>query len=112
VRLFVVSPKLAHSGVEAGRAVRWPVLQRFGELARRGRAVLKVVCQRPEDVTEAAALGASAGFPRSAVWVMPEGTTAERVTAGLRRLTEPALTLGLNVSGRQHVLTWGDERGH
>jgi 7-carboxy-7-deazaguanine synthase len=111
VRLFVVSPKLAHSGVAPARAVDWAVLRRFGQLAVQGRAVLKVVCQRRDDLADAAAIGATAGFPRPACWIMPEGTTAEQVTAGLQLLTEPAVALGLNVSGRQHVMTWGNERG-
>ena len=111
VGLFVVSPKLAHSGQSRERAIRWPVLRTFGELARRGRAVLKVVCRDLGDLADAGAIGETAGWPRSSVWVMPEGTTARAVTSGLRALTEPALALGFNVTGRQHVLTWGEERG-
>ena len=111
VRLFVVSPKLSHSGMDAARAIDWPVLRSFAELAKAGRAALKIVCQVPEDVAEASALAVTAGFPRSACWIMPEGITAAAVLGGLQVLTEPALALGLNVTGRQHVLTWGEERG-
>lgn len=111
VRLFAVSPKLEHSGMKRDRAIRWPVLRTFGDLARRGRAVLKVVCRDLGDLADAGAIAVTAGFPRSSVWVMPEGTTAAAVTSGLRDLTEPALAMGFNVTGRQHVLTWGEERG-
>ena len=106
MRLFVVSPKLAHSGVEPGKAVVWPVLKRFGQLAVQGRAALKVVCQQRTDLAEAAAIGATAGFPRSACWITPEGTTAEKVAAGLQLLTEPAVALGLErvrAAARDHL---------
>lgn len=112
VSLFAVSPKLPHSGVEASRAIKWPALRAFAALARVGRAYLKIVCRTREDIADAAALASTAEFPPGSAWVMPEGTTPAVVVERLRELTGPAIALGLNITSRQHVLTWGDERGH
>ncbi len=111
VGLFVVSPKLSHAGLEHARAIRWPTLRVFARLADQGKAALKIVCRTAGDVADAAAIADTAGIPHGMTWVMPEGTTAAAVVAGLGVITGPAVALGLNVSGRQHVLTWGDERG-
>jgi hypothetical protein len=42
---------------------------------------------------------------------MPEGVTDEGVTAGLRAVADETLRRGWNLTGRLHVLLWGDRRG-
>lgn len=110
--LFVVSPKLAHAGMGLDKTIRFGVLRHFAALALRGQAALKVVVRDEADVARAATIARQAGWPRSACWVMPEGTTPGAVTARLKAITPAALLHGLNVTGRQHVMVWGSERGH
>jgi 7-carboxy-7-deazaguanine synthase len=104
---FNVSPKLANSGVAADRAVRPAALAALAGLGDRGRAVFKFVVTGPGDLDEVAAFD----LPPALVWVMPEGTTAEVVTERLRALADPVLARGWHLTGRLHVLLWGDQRG-
>lgn len=109
IDLFVVSPKLAHAGVE--KAIVPAALSAFADLADLGQAVLKVVCRSRADVTEAIALADAFEFPLSKLWVMPEGTDAQTISARSGELAEAALEAGVNFTTRLHVLLWGSERG-
>lgn len=111
VDLFVVSPKLASSGVSKTKAWREPALARFVELARDGRAVFKFVIGGMVDLDEAVALVDHLDAPAGAVWAMPEGRDAETVARRGRWLADRVLARGWNLSGRLHVTLWGDERG-
>lgn len=108
---FNVSPKLAHSAVPADRRIVPAALR---ALAGSGAAVFKFVARADQlgqgDLYEIDALVDQFGL--DPVWVMPEGTSPEAVAAGLRRLAEPVIARGWNVSGRLHLLIWGDARGH
>lgn len=108
---FNVSPKLAHSGVPAAQRL---VPAALHALAGSGAAVFKFVARAdPLGLGDLHEIDALVGqFGLDPVWVMPEGTSAETVAAGLRRLAEPVIARGWNVSGRLHLLIWGDERGH
>lgn len=108
VEYFAVSPKLPSA--EAGPAIALPVLREFALLGWQ-RAGFKVVVSNLDELAEAAALFDDIGVERRARWVMPEGITHDRVEAGLVELTEAALAHGFNVTGRQHVMLWGNERG-
>lgn len=101
-----VSPKLANSGVAAGVRIRPDAL---AALLATGRAVFKFVVTGEGDLDEVAALVADHHL--EPVWLMPEGTDAATVLDRLRRLADPALARGWNVTPRLHVLLWGDERG-
>jgi 7-cyano-7-deazaguanosine (preQ0) biosynthesis protein QueE len=103
---FNVSPKLAGSGVAADQRIRSAAL---ASLRDTGKATFKFVIAMPGDVEELAALQKEHRL--APIWVMPEGTTAERVVDGLRALAEPALVHGWNLTPRLHVLLWGDQRG-
>jgi 7-carboxy-7-deazaguanine synthase len=100
VELWVVSPKLASSGVPLLRRI---VPEALAALRRTGQAAFKfVVCDVQADVAEIAALvDAHALTP---VWVMPEGTTVAAVLAGTAALLGPASERGWNISTRLHVL--------
>lgn len=101
VDLWVVSPKLANSGMDYSRRI---VPRALAALAGTGRAVFKFVVTDPaRDLDEIEQLVAQ--YQLDPVWVMPEGTTAETVLAGMNALYAPATARGWNVSTRLHILT-------
>jgi 7-carboxy-7-deazaguanine synthase len=99
---FNVSPKLGNSGNPIDRRHQPDVLR---ALEATGKAVFKFVVTGPHELDEVAAFGVAP------VWVMPEGTTAERVRAGLAALADPVIERGWNLTTRLHVELWGDKRG-
>jgi 7-carboxy-7-deazaguanine synthase len=99
---FNVSPKLANSGVSMDRRRKTDVLRTLQDT---GKAIFKFVVCEPSDLDEIAELGVEP------VYVMPEGTDADIITARLRKLAEPVLARGWNLTPRLHVLLWGDRRG-
>jgi 7-carboxy-7-deazaguanine synthase len=101
---FNVSPKLANSGNPVERRYKADVLRAFVET---GKAVFKFVVTRPEELDEVAAFG----LPDASVWIMPEGTSAERVREGLAALAESVIERGWNITTRLHVELWGNTRG-
>ncbi|MGB3444889.1 MAG: 7-carboxy-7-deazaguanine synthase QueE [Actinophytocola sp.] len=101
VDLWVVSPKLANSGVGYSRRIVPPAL---AALQDTGRAVFKfIVTDVASDFSEIGELIDTFGLKR--IWVMPEGDTPEKVLAGTAAIHEPALERGWNVSTRLHTLT-------
>jgi organic radical activating enzyme len=106
VSMFSVSPKLANSGVSLERRIRPEALAAF---AACGKAVFKFVACGTGDLDEAGELAARFGL--APVWIMPEGTTADRVLAGMRELADGVLERGWNLTGRSHVLIWDGARG-
>ena len=102
VERFNVSPKLANSGVDAGKAIVPDVLRAF---AATGKAVFKFVVMGREDLDEIAALGVEP------VYVMAEGTTPDAVLATTRAVADDVSARGWHLTTRLHVLLWGDERG-
>lgn len=103
---FNVSAKLANSGQRAADRIRGDVLAAF---AATGKAVFKFVAASVADLDEISALVPLLGG--RPVWVMPEGRTETAVVHGLRALAGPVIERGWNLSGRLHVLAWGDQRG-
>lgn len=100
VDLWVVSPKLANSGIEYSRRI---VPAALASLNATGRAAFKfVVTDPPADFDEISCLVDDLGL--SEVWVMPEGSTREEVLAGMDAIHAPALARGWNVSTRLHTL--------
>lgn len=108
VEHFTVSPKLANSGVDPRKAVVPDALRAF---VATGKAAFKFVVAAVPDLDEVATLVETNGIDPATVYVMPEGTTAEAVLGGLRRLAEPTCARGWHLTARLHVLLWGDERG-
>ena len=111
VTRFNVSPKLAHAGDPPERRLVPAALQQFSDLARAGRATLKVVVRTEADVAAAAALGGLYGWPNGSVYVMAEGTTAAQLLPRQRLLAQAALDNGVGMTTRLHSLLWGQERG-
>jgi len=106
VRRFNVSPKLAHSGVPAGKRINaGPLLA----LLRSGRSVFKFVVRGPDDLDEIRAL--VDGYGLAPIYVMPEGTDADEILRRMRSLTSLVLARGWNLTPRLHILLWGEKRG-
>jgi 7-carboxy-7-deazaguanine synthase len=101
-----VSPKLANSGIAAADRIRPGAL---AALRDTGRAVFKFVVTDESDLDEIAALVEADDL--APVWVMPEGTDSATLTERARRLAQPVLDRGWNLTPRLHVLLWGDQRG-
>lgn len=105
---FNVSPKLASSGVDADQRI---VPDALSALAQ-ANSVYKFVItseHREADLAEADQLADTYGLRR--VWLMPEGTTRDAVSAGLHALAEPALKRGWGLTTRLHVELWENEHG-
>ena len=101
VDLWVVSPKLANSGMTYSARIKPEALS---ALAATNRAVFKFVVTEPDrDLDEIAQLAQE--HQLAPVWVMPEGTTQQKVLAGMDALYGPATARGWNVSTRLHILT-------
>jgi organic radical activating enzyme len=105
---FVVSPKLANSRQPERARLRWEVL---GEFAVLPIAHFKFVASSPRDLEEVDQIAARLELAPERVWVMPEGTSARAVIDGMRALAPAVYGRGWSLSGRTHVLLWGDERG-
>ncbi|MFI7104144.1 7-carboxy-7-deazaguanine synthase QueE [Streptomyces sp. NPDC050161] len=106
---FNVSPKLSvfGAGMPHGKRIVPAALRAFQES---GLARFKFVVKDPSvELAEISALETAYGL--DPVWVMPEGTTADAVLAGMRALAGPVSERGWHLSTRLHVLIWGDERG-
>lgn len=111
VNLFAVSPKLANAGRHRGH--QNPALAPGWDVAyQAGLAHLKIVCRTEDDVTKAAALARTYGWPPHLTWVMPEGTTSDALATRWPVIAAAAAQHGINATHRLHVLAWADERGH
>jgi len=108
VDLFVVSPKTANSGVDMRARRRTGVLAEFAQMPA---AMFKFVVADPLDLVEVCDMVMSLGLRAPRVWIMPEGTTAERVTDRSRSLAPLVAARGFNLGTRLHVMLWDDTRG-
>jgi 7-carboxy-7-deazaguanine synthase len=101
-----VSPKLANAGMTNERCYRPDVLRAFEAT---GRAVFKFVVTDPAELDEVEAIVEECGL--TDVWIMPEGTDASVITAGMARLAGDVIDRGWHLTPRLHILIWGDRRG-
>lgn len=108
VDLFVVSPKLAHSGNDKEVALKDPALATFAALEI---AVFKFVARARSDIDEAAALLRPLGVAPSRVMIMPEGTDSETLRQRAATLAPAILAHGFAYSDRLHVHLYGARRG-
>ena len=104
---FSVSPKF----MATHKPGQNPLLADWSASLRHHRAVLKFVVTCPDDIDAAVVYATKFGWPLWRVWVMPEGTTPEKLLDGFDAIVERAAKLGVNVSQRLHVLAFGNKRG-
>lgn len=108
VDLFMVSPKLAHSGNPAGLALKGEALQ---ALAALDTAAFKFVARTEADVFTVAMLADDLELPNERVWIMPEGVESAALTARGRGLAAAVAAHGFNYSDRLHIHLFGQKRG-
>ena len=108
VDLFMVSPKLAHSGNAPALALRARPLAAFAALEK---AVFKFVARSPADLDEVAALGEQHAIPANRIMIMPEGTDSETLIERGAALADAVLARGYGLSDRLHIHLFGDTRG-
>ncbi|MEM4167764.1 MAG: 7-carboxy-7-deazaguanine synthase QueE [Candidatus Caldarchaeum sp.] len=104
---FIVSPKLANSGMPEHQRIYPEVLKSFVET----NAWFKFVVSTEDCIAEVKDIVSTIGIPTSRVFIMPEGINATSQLTTLRTLAESILSSGFNISPRLHILIWGDERG-
>ena len=103
---FNVSPKLSSFGVDEAKSIMPAVLK---ALAASGRAAFKFVAATVVDLDRIAELADAHRLVP--VWVMPEGTTAEAITAATRVLADAVAARHWHFTTRLHVLAFTDARG-
>lgn len=103
---FNVSPKIATFGIDEAKSIVPTALE---ALAQSGRAVFKFVAGTAGDLDRIAELADAHRL--TPVWVMPEGTTAEAITATIRVLADAVAARGWHLTTRLHVLAFEDARG-
>ncbi|WP_030390293.1 7-carboxy-7-deazaguanine synthase QueE [Streptomyces sp. NRRL S-241] len=103
---FNVSPKIASFGMDEAKSVVPAVLEKF---AASERAAFKFVASSVADLDHIAELAHAHRL--APVWVMPEGTTAEAITATTRVLADAVATRHWHFTTRLHVLAFADTRG-
>lgn len=112
VDMFVVSVKLAHAGDSDEARIKWEAIFKFAELAEQGKAIFKFVAKDSCDFEEIREIVDAACIPAEAIYIMPEGVTAETQLDGMRRIVDFVIEEGWQLSPRLHTLIWGLERGH
>jgi 7-carboxy-7-deazaguanine synthase len=107
---YSISPKLENAGKhkpkQSAFVPLWPADIRYG-----GTSCLKFVCENAADVAAAAHYGDKLGWRRDTMWMMPLGTTAHELLKRWPEICEAAISEGVNVTQRLHVLAFGDTRG-
>lgn len=108
VDLFMVSPKLAHSGNGADLALKPAALRAH---AANPRAVFKFVAQSVDDLDQVTAIASTYAIPAARIYVMPEGTTSAALRERERTLKPATLARGWSYSDRLHIHMFGEKRG-
>lgn len=103
---FNAGLKLASSAVPRKKRIKPDAIR---QLQASGQARWKFVVCGPGDLDEIDGLQREFGLTE--IWLSPEGTTPAAITGQLRLAADAALARGWNLTVREHVLIWGDERG-
>lgn len=108
VSAFVVSPKLANSGMRASLRLKPDVLR---ALDATGRAWFKWVVASESDVEEVAAVVREVGLSPERQVLMPEGTTSSVLRERAPAVAGWAVERGWRFSDRLHIHLFGEGRG-
>lgn len=111
ISLYVVSPKLAHSGDSLGARLNETALTSFAHRAWDGQAIFKFVAQAVSDLEQVQEIVQKYRIPRETVWVMPEGYEQETHLKNLQAIADAVVARGWNLTTRLHLLAWGQKRG-
>jgi organic radical activating enzyme len=102
-----VSPKLPHSGISFDKGINIDVLREFNDLD----ADFKFVVSREEDIELISDIQHIVEIHGSNIWIMPEGRSADEITAELPQWFSVCADNYWNLSTRLHVLAFNDKRG-
>lgn len=108
VDLFMVSPKLGHSGNAPEVALNPISLAAF---ARLDKAVFKFVARDGGDIALIQDLAWQHGIAASRIYVMPEGTHSDVIIARGSKLIQSVIDAGFNYTDRLHIHLFGEKRG-
>ncbi|MFD6967864.1 7-carboxy-7-deazaguanine synthase QueE [Streptomyces sp. NPDC059949] len=103
---FNVSPKIASFGMDEALSVVPAALKAF---VASGQAAFKFVASSVADLDRIAELAHTHRL--APVWVMPEGTTADAITATTRVLANAVAARHWYFTTRLHVMAFADARG-
>jgi 7-carboxy-7-deazaguanine synthase len=103
---WTVSPKLQSSGNALERRYKPDVLHQYD---KRG-ADFKFVVADGFDLTEVGTIQADLNINPCRIWIMPEGITGDEVLRKARIIAPEVLERGWNLTLRDHVLMYNDER--
>ncbi|MGW3165798.1 7-carboxy-7-deazaguanine synthase QueE [Streptomyces sp. NPDC001142] len=103
---FNVSTKIASFGMDEAKSVVPAALEAF---VASGRAAFKFVASSVADLDRIAELADAHRL--APVWVMPEGTAADAITATTRVLADAVAARRWHFTTRLHVLAFADARG-
>jgi hypothetical protein len=104
---WTVSPKLANSGNPKERRYIPHVLEAYNDKG----ADFKFVIRIASDLNEVEDIVAAIEIPPQRVWIMPEGTTKGDVMWNARHFKEEVLARGWNLTLRQQILLFDEQRG-
>lgn len=107
VQTYVVSPKLASSGMPLEKRRR----DALAGFAADDRAAFKFVVASEADRAEVVEMVTTYGVPRRRVHLMPEGTSEGALSANTERVLEACLEHGFIFADRLHVRLFGQKRG-
>jgi 7-carboxy-7-deazaguanine synthase len=102
-----VSVKLESSGNEEDKRIVPQAIRAFVQMG----VDFKFVVQTQKDAAEVEDLVREFDIPRDTVWIMPEGIDAVTILDRARKLERWVREQRFNLTLRQHVLLFGDERG-
>lgn len=108
IDLFVVSPKLAHSGNDPALALQAPSLAAFAALPH---AMFKFVVREAGDFAAIRALAAQFNIAAARIHVMPEGVESSVLIARGAAIANAAAAEGWSYSDRLHIHLFGAKRG-
>jgi 7-carboxy-7-deazaguanine synthase len=103
---YTVSPKLESSGNALEKRYKPDVLHEF----RQRGADFKFVVSDGLDLTEVLTIQRDAALSVGDIWIMPEGITSEEILRKARIIAPEVLERGWNLTLRDHVLMYDDER--